>query len=129
MTFKFEQELATTQGKTPPEWASEATHYFENDHSEQWIAKCDGEKLIIAGLDIGWNEIVLNYSQVINFIEFQKEVNLVTSENKLIALIEKWKESENPLSKWIFNTGEKYWLLAVLHSSKLRMEFHKPNSQ
>ncbi|MFJ5714622.1 hypothetical protein [Neobacillus sp. NPDC093127] len=129
MTVKFEQELATSQGSTPPKWTSEATYYFENEHGEQWIAKCDGEKLMIAGLDIGWKEIILNHSQVLDYLEFQKEANLATSDKKLIALIEKWKESENPLSNWIFNTGEKYGLLAVLHSSKLRMEFHNPNPQ
>jgi hypothetical protein len=128
MTVKFEHELATVQGSPPPKWTSEATHYFENDHGEQWIAKCDGEKLIISGLDIGWEEIILNYSQVMDYLYFQKEANLATSDKKLISLIAEWKESKNPLSKWIFNIGEKYWLLAVLHSSKLRMEFQNPNT-
>lgn len=130
MTSKFEQELDTSEGTvTLPKWTSEATHYFENEYGEQWIAKCDGDNIIIAGLDIGWKEIVLNYSQVMEYLEFQEEARLATSEKKLVALLEKWKQSENPLSKWMLNQEEKYWMLAVLHSVKTRMQFHNPNPQ
>ena len=124
MTIKFEKELYTNEGTLPPKWTSDAMHYYENEHGEQWIAKCNGEKVFFAGLDIGWEEIVLNYSQVIEYIEFQKEVRLATSQKKIVELIEKWRKNENPLSNWILNQGEKYWVLAVLHSAKSRMEFH-----
>ncbi|MGX6443620.1 hypothetical protein ACWM35_10440 [Neobacillus sp. K501] len=85
MTVKFEQELVTSQGSTQPKWSSEATHYFENEHGEQWIAKSDGEQIVISGLDIDWKEIVLNYSQVLEFIEFQEELPFATSDKKLVA--------------------------------------------
>lgn len=37
-----------------PNWASKATHYYENEYREQQIAMMKDEKILITGSDIGW---------------------------------------------------------------------------
>lgn len=44
---------------TPPAWANEATYYYENFYREQWIARKDGETLLIAGSDMDWEIITI----------------------------------------------------------------------
>lgn len=128
---KFEQELATTDKGTSiaPKWANEATHYFENAYGEQWIAKYEDGKVYIAGLDIGWKEIILNSEQMEEYLEFRKEIFFVKSEKKLMDLFQKFLKSENPLSKWSLNPSETYWVMGVLESFKMAMDVYEMDKE
>jgi hypothetical protein len=126
-TIKFEQELATTDNGTsvPPKWGNKATHYFENAYGEQWIAMCNGKNLFIAGLDLGWKEIVLSYEEVKEWLEIQNEFMTIVRESQLTKVMNKMKKSNNPLFKIVWNMAEKYWLLSVLTSFELAMEYYE----
>lgn len=131
MTINFTQELSTTNGgkALPPTWTSKATHYFENAYGEQWIAKYEDGKVYIAGLDIGWKEIILNGEQMEEYLDFRKNIFFVKSENKLMELLKKFQKSENPLSKWSLNISETYWVMGVLESFKMSMEVYEMDKE
>lgn len=58
------------KGENPATWATgdQSGAYFsynENEYGEQWVAKREGNVLLISGLDIGWEEFRLNAEQAI----------------------------------------------------------------
>ncbi|WP_121616655.1 hypothetical protein [Virgibacillus halodenitrificans] len=86
-----------------PEWANEATHYFENEYGEQWIATTKGDKVLISGLDIGWDIFRLDSEEAI-----AESTRL--SSGKIV-------EGQNyPLINLVLNESEKFWMLTVLKS-------------
>jgi hypothetical protein len=100
-----------------PKWSNEATHYFENWLGEQWIAKIDEDKIVIAGLDIGWKEIIISFEKAKEYLEIQHEGMFAISKRDceiFLDKIEKARDNDNPLYKWIFNEEERLWLKAIL---------------
>jgi len=144
MSDKFSVQLHTTDnGKSvPPSWAT-GDHgnlqcwYYENEHGEQWVARREKGLLRIAGMDIGWSEIHLNSDQVSAEKErLQKEILLrqIATVPELKSMLETIAKTvaanldlsiEYPLSKWIFNEGEMYWLVSVLQSAAFEMKWEE----
>lgn len=78
---------------TPPAWAKEATYYYENVHREQWIAKKDGETLLLAGSDMSWESIAITKEmreKILNKKPVDLDINL--------------------------NKDEAFWMEAILNS-------------
>ena len=99
------------EGK-PPVWAKDAIHYFENEHSEQWIALVVEDRLLISGLDIGWEVIEFTLEQA------RAELDHVMGGKKD-------KKNDYPLDKWILNKAELFWVLSVIQSSLISMEWRR----
>ncbi|WP_394555933.1 hypothetical protein C1N61_32635 (plasmid) [Priestia aryabhattai] len=78
---------------TPPTWAKEATYYYENVHRDQWIAKKDGDTLLLAGSDMNWELITITKEMRKNILN-KKPADLNIN----------------------FNKEEAFWLRAVLNS-------------
>jgi hypothetical protein len=115
-----------------PEWSNEATYYFENWYGEQWIAKIDNdeEKIVIAGLDIGWKEIVVSFEKAKEYLEIQNEGMFAISKKDceiFLDKIEKARKNNNPLYKWIFNDEERHWLKAILTPFVKAIELEQRN--
>jgi hypothetical protein len=130
MTNEYRVNLQSVEGKNPPSWAiGEQKHhswYYENEHGEQWVAKREKDLLRIAGLDIGWTEIVLTLEQAeaenarISELQFLRSL---AGNPDLKSLGSAYLESAAsrqaplknlPLAKWILNEGEMLWISAVL---------------
>lgn len=121
--INFNQELQSLENEKafPPMWAEQATHYFENQFGEQWIAIFQGGVIKIAGLDIGWKEIVLSYENVMEYLEIENNMQFYYQsgfDRKLEKEFEKRKASDNPLFKWGLNQSERLWAMSVLHTYK-----------
>ena len=82
-----------------PEWTNEATHYFENRYAEQWITKVSVDKIVIAGLDIGWKEIVVNFNEAKEYLEIQKEGMFAISDKECEIILDKIKKQEKIITQ------------------------------
>lgn len=89
--------------KIPLSWATTATHYFENEFGEHWIAKAENNQLLLSGLDIGWDVIALSYQDAIN------------TRNELL----KGTRSVNGTN---LGEAEIFWVLSVISSSLIRLQ-------
>lgn len=124
--------------KNPPAWAvgdqtDNSFWYYENEHGEPWVARCEGDKLFISGLDISWNEFEFTVEQA----KAEKErLGLIVAASELATihpkLAEIMKESAItrslstktcPLGTIILDPGEQLWVLSVLNAALPRMEW------
>ena len=88
----------------PPKWAPEASWYHENAHGEQWIASIQKDRVIISGLDIGWEEIIMNRRQA------DEALLILTGVKKPTDRYYR----ENPVVAWFLDKGEMLWVASVL---------------
>lgn len=131
----------TIQGKNPPEWAtgdqsSSYFSYYENEHGEQWVAKRDGEVLLISGLELDWEEYRLTVPQAI--AEKDRIVSLIvagtlsesrnipesvgTAYLKGVVALQHENIGNMPLASIMFDSGELLWLASVLHAAIPQMK-------
>ena len=96
LTFKLEGN--------PPSWAKEARWYHENVHGEHWIATIQKDRVLISGLDIGWDEIILNRRQAEEALHILSGMERPTDHFF----------RENPIASWILDKGESIWVASVL---------------
>lgn len=134
-------------GENQPSWAvgqhANNVWYFENDLGEQWVAKRDGDILRITGLDIDWEEITLTVEQAIPELNRLKEylciktlVRMPHLQSAAEQIIQSYKMSaatsdqniKTPLTEWIFNDTEAYWLVSVLEAAVPKMKWERENN-
>lgn len=134
MTIRFSVANRT---KNPPAWAigDQTDHqvwYYVNEHGEPWLARREGDKLLISGLDVSWEEFELSVEQV----KAEKErLGLLVAASQLAALHPKLAQilaesastrsfSPNtcPLGRIVLDPGEQLWVLSVLNAALPRME-------
>jgi hypothetical protein len=127
--MKFQQELQTIKGeKNPPKWASKATHYYENEHGEQWIAHIEKGILYVSGLDIGWDVMKGTLEDVKDYLEIKEEVAILANKKNFdigYAQILLKRKADNPFGEYSLNQGETKWFEAVIESALLHMEYYE----
>ncbi|MBP2019075.1 hypothetical protein J2Z79_002492 [Symbiobacterium terraclitae] len=128
--------------KNPPAWAvgDQTSHhvwYYENDLGETWVAKSEGDRLLISGFDLGWEEFALSVEQA----KAEKErLGLLVAASELAAVHPKLAQilvesatirslsTQNcPLGKVVLDLGEQLWVLSVINAALPRMEVRRDN--
>ncbi|MEW8979267.1 MAG: hypothetical protein AB2385_12750 [Symbiobacterium sp.] len=123
--------------KNPPAWAigDQTDHqvwYYVNEHGEPWVARCEGDKLLISGLDVSWEELELSVEQV---RAERERLGLLVAASQLAAVHPKlaqiMAESAStrsfsphtcPLGMIVLDPGEQLWVLSVLNAALPCME-------
>ncbi|NQX46952.1 hypothetical protein HQN87_16560 [Paenibacillus tritici] len=132
------------QGVNPPVWTLGKQNdsyfsYYENEHGEQWVAKCEGVILRISGLDIGWKEYQLTikeaeaeYSRILDQIIAltlmqAKSVPESLSQTYLETAVARLREYEGemPLAQVVLEVSELLWLASVLNAAIPQMKWSK----
>lgn len=144
MSNHFKVALQSIQGKNPPAWAigeiKSHSWYYENEHGEQWVAVRDQDTLLIAGLDLEWEEIVLTLDQAEAEYARISELRLIqTLQNHpdigsaylQVAASRQASSLSMPLSQWFLGEGESLWISAVLSAAipVMKWQRNKKNNQ
>ena len=117
----------------PPEWTTKPdTHfwYFENEYREQWVAKIDGNQLLLTGLDIGWKEFRLDERQVEQAKEWLS-MSIIGGRPGAVSVREvaatvtskDGPEDEDSLLRIVFNLPEELWLLSIFEIALSELKY------
>lgn len=119
----------------PPSWAQGTQDmyfwYYENEHGEQWVAKILGNELVVAGLDIGWEELRFDLVEIEGYLKLCRRY--LNSRNLLLQsripdLVEDTRfRSQHrdslldvPTIKGIIlNDPELFWLISIMTAAQL----------
>lgn len=105
MTHKVQNiKIAKNISRIPLQWATTATHYFENEVGEYWIATIEDKKLLISGFNTGFEVITLTYCEA-----------LQEKDKLLFGLIR--SISFHTLKNTIISKCEALWFLSIIEAS------------